>query len=93
MKRVIVIGGLVAVAAGIAAILVYPTPAATQSLPPASIVRVVETTYASVGVSTLGSNGSVAWFVETNSDKERNPIACAMVAGTVECKRGKFPQP
>jgi hypothetical protein len=46
-----------------------------------------------VGVATLGSNGSVAWFVETNSDKERNPVACAMVAGTVECKRGKFPQP
>jgi hypothetical protein len=91
MKRVIMYSGILTVAAVVIATLVFPNPASTQTLPPPSIVRIVETTYASVGVSTIGSTGSVAWFVETNSDKERHPIACVTVSGNVECKRGTFP--
>ena len=45
-----------------------------------------------VGVSTINAR-SVAWFIETNPDKERRPIACVAVSGNVECKRGAFPQP
>lgn len=93
MKRVTLYGGVLTVAAIAAAALAFPDSASTQSLPPPSSVRIVETTYASVGVSTLGNTGSVAWFVETNPDKERRPIACVVASGNVECKRGAFPQP
>ena len=92
MKLVTLYSGALAVAAVAAAALVFPDSASTQSLPPPSSVRIVETTYASVGVSTMGSTGSVAWFIETNPDKERRPVACVVVSGNVECKRGAFPQ-
>lgn len=92
MKRAYLYGGAL-VAASVMGTLVFPNLASTQSLPPASTVRIVETTYAAAGTSALGTTGSVAWFIETNSDKERRPIACITVSGTVECKRGAFPQP
>jgi len=92
MKRVIIYSGILTVAAVVTATLVFPNSASTQALPPSSSVRIVETTYTSVGVSTIGGAGSVAWFIETNSDKERRPIACVAVSGNVECKRGTFPQ-
>jgi hypothetical protein len=92
MKRVIVYGGILSVAAVVTATLVFPNLASTQTLPSPSSVRTVETTYASVGVATFGSTGSVAWFIETNTDKERHPIACVAVSGNIECKRGTFPQ-
>ena len=93
MNRVNLYGGVLTAAAIVTATLVYSNSASTQTLPPPSTVRMVETTYMPVGVSTLGSSGSVAWFIETNSNKERRPIACAAVSGNVECKRGTFPQP
>lgn len=92
MKRAYLYGGVLATAA-VVGTLVFPNLASTQSLPPASTVRIVETTYAAAGTSALGTTGSVAWFIETNPDKERRPIACITVSGTVECKRGTFPQP
>lgn len=92
MKRVVLFSGILTVAAVIAAILVFPNSASTQTLPAPSSVRIVETTYTPAGVSTIGGNGSVAWFIETNS-QERRPVACVSVSGSVECKRGTFPQP
>jgi hypothetical protein len=93
MKRVILYGGTITTAAVVGAALAFSHSASTQSLPPASAARIVETVYASVGVSAIGNTGSVAWFVETNPDKERRPIACVVNAGNVECKRGSFPSP
>jgi hypothetical protein len=93
MKRVIQYGGVLTVAAIVTATLVYSNSASTQTLPAPSTVRILETTYMPVGVSTIGNTGSVAWFIETNSSKERRPIACVAVSGNVECKRGTFPQP
>ena len=93
MKRVIIIGGILTTATAITATLLLPIRASTQTLPPSFNTRFLETTYTAVGVSTIGSAGSVAWFIETNSEKERRPIACIAVSGNVECKRGTFPQP
>lgn len=93
MRKSTLYSGALTVAAIAAVALVFPDSASTQSLPPASSVRIVETTYASAGVSAMGTTGSVAWFVETNPDKERRPIACVIVASNVECKRGAFPLP
>ena len=92
MKRLLY-GSVLTAAAIATATLVYSNSASTQTLPHPSTVRTVETTYMPVGVSTMGTTGSVAWFIETNSDKERRPIACVAVSGNVECKRGTFPQP
>lgn len=92
MKRVVISSAILTVVAVIAAGLLLPDPASTQTLPPPSILRgVVETSYVPAGVSTIGSTGSAAWFIETNANKERYPIACVSVSGTVECKRGSFP--
>ena len=91
MKRVLY-GSVLTAAAIVTATLVYSNSASTQTLPHPSTVRTVETTYMPVGVSTINT-GSVAWFIETNPDKERRPIACVAVSGNVECKRGTFPQP
>ena len=93
MKRVILYGGALTAAAIVSAALVYSNSASTQTLPPPSTARIAETTYMPVGVSTIGGAGSVAWFMETNLNKERRPIACVAVSGNVECKRGIFPQP
>ena len=93
MKRIIVCSGILTAAAIVAATLMFPNPASTQTLPPPSTVRIVETTYTSAGVSTMGSTGSIAWFIETGPDKERRPVACIAVSNNVECKRGTFPQP
>ena len=91
MNRMIVGSGILTVAVVATAMLLLPNLASTQSLPPPSSVRVVETTYTPIGVSAVGSTGSVAWLIETNANKERSPIVCVDVAGNVECKRGKFP--
>ena len=91
MNRSVVVGGIFTVAVVATATFLLAKPASTQTLPPPSSVRVVETTYAPIGVSTMGSTGSVAWFIETNTNKERFPIVCADVSGSVECRRGKFP--
>ena len=91
MNRMIVGSGIVTVAIVATATLLLPNLASTQSLPPSSSVRVVETTYTPIGVAAVGSTGSVAWLIETNANKERSPIVCVDVSGNVECKRGKFP--
>ncbi len=92
MKRVVISSAILAITAAFAAGLLLPGRASTQTLPPPSIMRgVVETSYVPAGVSTIGSAGSIAWFVETNANKERYPIACVSTSGKVECKRGSFP--
>ena len=90
MKRVLY-GSVLTAAAIATATLVYSNSASTQTLPHPSTVRTVETTY--MPVESTITTGSVAWFIETNPDKERRPIACVDVSGNVECKRGTFPQP
>jgi hypothetical protein len=91
MNRIIIGSGILTVAAVAAATLLLPILASTQTLPPAPNLRVVDTTYTPVGVASAGSTGSVAWLIETNTNKERYPIACTNVSGSVECKRGSFP--
>ena len=92
MKRVVLFSAILTVAAVITTGLLLPTRASTQALPPPSIMRgVVETSYVPAGVSTIGSAGSVAWFIETNANKERYPVACVSASGNVEYKRGSFP--
>ncbi len=91
MNRMIIGSAILTVAVMATATLLLPSPASTQTLPPPSRMSVVETTYAPIGVSTSGSTGSAAWFIETNANKERSPIVCMDVSGNVECKRGKFP--
>ena len=92
MKRIVISSAILTIAAVLTAGLLLPSRASTQALPPPSIMRgVVETSYVPAGVSTIGGAGSVAWFIETNANKERYPIACVSASGNVECKRGSFP--
>jgi hypothetical protein len=93
MKHVIVYGSILAATVAAVATLVVSNSASTQTLPPPSAMRSLETTYTPVGVSAMGGAGSIAWFLETNADKERRPVACVAVSGSVECKRGTFPRP
>jgi hypothetical protein len=92
MNRIVVGSGILAVVVVATVALVIPILASTQTLPPSSsVLRAVETTYTAVGVAAAGSTGSVAWFIETNPNKERRPIACTVGSSGVECKRGEFP--
>ena len=92
MKLVVISSVFLTIAAIFTTGLLLPSRASTQTLPPPSIMRgVVETSYVPAGVSTIGSAGSIAWFIETNANKERYPVACVSASGNVECKRGSFP--
>jgi len=85
MNRMIVGSGIVTVAIVATATLLLPNLASTQSLPPPSSVRVVETTYTPIGVAAVGSAATrreFAAYAETHGMPSARVVAVAADAAT-----------
>jgi hypothetical protein len=92
MTRLLLLGGVALFAIlWLAALLAAPRIAATQQLPPPSNVRLMQggTTYAPVGVATIGSGGTAAWFIAVPTEGDPYSVECNSIAS--KCIKIAFP--
>ena len=86
MKHVAILSAIATAIVVLAAVLLVPNVASTQTLTPPRTLAALPT-YAPAGV---GGNAGSAWFIATTSNNEHYPVLCEKAGVGIQCVSGKF---